>query len=355
LGLKVQPRSNARLRRWDAATGDLLEEVKLSIPDKMELLRILLSPDASVLLISAYEDESSRDAKTFSCDAHNGSLREEAVTKLPGTFSPDGRYFAANQHNVSVIATASTKTLFRLPPPRSGDNLDDCLFSPDTSSLAILWHRDPFENGVFDKNIRDCVQVVALPGGHERCRFALSPDLNWTGFNKWVGNCIYVAGNLREPPERTTGHRRYAFDLGGNSTTNAAAGPLLSAALTNPELSDWMDGPDWTAFFEIGVTGYFRIWGLSKSLLRAKLHFFDPATGKLCTLFEFPSQLSYFPSVASNGRRVAGLLEDLSIEVWDIDPPNRWPWAAVAGIVSAGLVLLVGRWRSRGQQPVLPE
>jgi hypothetical protein len=352
------------LRRWDPVTGNVLGEVKLALPEKISTAS--LSADGSLLWLSLEEGNIFLKPKMLFFDARTGKMRGETRVALrldsQPTFSPDGRYFwAGEEDGVSVISTADAKTLMNVHPPRSTARPFDAIFAPDSSALAILW-RKHYKGSTFD-----CVQIVDVPDGKERCRFSVPPELEGrAAFIKWVGNRLYLAGNLRNPPRGKTWHRRYVFDLTGNSIDKGTSGPLLSTDYDNERRNGpfWRDGPDWVAYFDRVLIEGNTLWdkwrgrlmshlGIKEDRQCATVSFFDQDTGRVRRVMLFPSELDH--DIARDGKSVACLTTNQCVEVWDTDPPSRWPWAAIVGIASAGLVLFVGRWHSRRRQTVFAE
>jgi WD40 repeat protein len=335
--------------------------VKLSLPDDLGPTN-MLSPDGSVLLVGTYE------GRIFICDVHTGKLRQDTVAGGLGdymplsSFSPDGQYFWSCEGNsLHVIETASTKTVLDIPGPQAHDFPRSAIFAPDGSALAVLW--------LVDGMTLDCVQIVDLLNGKERCRFSLPPDLEAPCFSKWVGNRLYVAGELPVPSTDEARHVWYVFDVSGTSMGQATAEPPLSAPSRNHErnLSGWLDGLDWVAHVALvrleptGMWDEWRGWllhrlrGINDPSFYFQVTLFDRETGRERRSLRLYKTVVVMPWITNDGKRLACILQNGTIEVWDTDPPLRWPWAVLAGIGSAGLVLLLGRWASRRQEAVLAE
>jgi hypothetical protein len=350
------PPSNARMTRWDAGTGKVLEEVRLAVPDGSNPDHIFLSPDGSVLVTGSTVLPPA-DQRKLLCDAHTGKLRAEIIANrslkvgLSMEFSPDNRYLGTDEgNNLCVIATATAKSVLRVPPPRSGDNLLGCLFSQDSMALAVQWWSD---------SAFDCIQILDLANGKERCRFTIPPDLHSPALHMWVANRIYVVGEVQDRAKGPACYARYVFDLSSNHPGRGTLETHLNANFDiDPLHSLWLDGPDWVAnyeWFELHGNGKWDQWrewlfwrlGIEQPSWGANLRFFERSTGKVCNIIQFPSELKGAPIITRDGKSVACLAEGGSVEVWDTDSPLRWPWAAIVGIASAGLVLLVGRWHSR--------
>jgi hypothetical protein len=292
------------------------------------------------------------------CDAFTGKLDDDpAFGCMPFSdrsmmFSPDSWYFWAEDGNdFYLILVTSPKTVLTLRPPQPGNRPCSAFFAPDSSALALLWRTDSATRNV------DCLQIIELPNGKERSRLSLQLDA--AEICRWVGNRLWLAGDV-DAPVGASCHRRYVFDWKGNSIDKAIAGPLLTAVQDyQRHWTKWLDGPDWVAHYDVSTNGngkwdewrewLFRRLGINKVHRRDSLTFLDVSTGKENKSIDFSSNLIQDPIIASNGKRIACLTEGGIIEVWDTDPPTRLPWAAVAGIASAGLVLLIGRWRSRRQ------
>jgi hypothetical protein len=157
-----------------------------------------------------------------------------------------------------------------------------------------------------------------------------------------------------------SGHLRqsYSFDLTAESIGEGRSEPLLSGGDNGADEIYWEDGPGWVAHLSLGprtVKGWeewlewlapkFRIRFQAERVVCNRVRFLDADTGRL--RYELPNPVRYPCTISSDGKRLACMEPGGVVAVWDADPPPRWPWTLVAGLIGAGFVLIFGRWRSR--------
>jgi hypothetical protein len=351
---------NPRLCCWDVATGSLLGSVELSFPEHIGGLSVRLSPDAGTVVLA----DAMGGSHSWVCylyDAATGRRRAGALTEVqhinPEPFSRNGAWFwvphgsaAKPWDGIDVIESATGRRVVQLRDRGDAKPLDAC-FAPDGSAIAVHWRHSA--KGA----ARDQVGIVKLPGGVEYRRFDL-PSRMWQRVDKWVGERLYAEVDV---PDGPTGHyfrRSYSFDLSAPSIGEGTEEPLLFGHVNGTAgQTYWEDGPGWLAHLSL-ESRQPKTWEQWLERLAAKagfkyrarrgLHvsarFLDPDTGEL--RYEVPTSFVYNVVIANDGRRIAAVQPEGIVEVWDTKPNPRWPWASVAGIATACLILLLGRWRS---------
>ena len=275
-----------------------------------------------------------------------------------GAFSTDGRWFwvyhssrANPWDGIDIVDTETGKRAVELRE-RNGEKPLDCCFSPDNKAVAVHWRKQGTTRGA----ARDSVRIVELPFGRELRNFDL-PTRPWQRVDQWIGDRLYAEVDVPNGPMGYYLHRSYSFDLLGKSVGEGRPEPLLSGQVIRREgQTYWDNGPGWLASLSLGQREPERWktwveWVATKIGMKFRaerglvnsVRFLDPATGRLrYELAEAPK----IPCVIShNGKLVAGIQPDGVVQVWEADPPPRWPWTAAAGMLGAGSVLMLGRWR----------
>jgi hypothetical protein len=122
-----------------------------------------------------------------------------------------------------------------------------------------------------------------------------------------------------------------------------------------------MAGDNWAAFFSIlppnrRPKSKFEEWRdwlaacLGSDMAPSKrmqlsARFVDRLSGAF--RYELPRPVSHGVFISDDGRRMVCPRGDDAIEVWDVNPPSRWPKALAAGVVITACILGFGRWRRR--------
>jgi hypothetical protein len=393
---------NPEVCRWDANTGKLLGRVQM--PCAEPAAGNLVTPSADGRRVLVGERMSSDINSTFITGdwyLHDGITGQRKAGPIPGVtlvdhnaFSPDARWFVGIRGQLRNcfreragidIFSADTGDLVLALPDRDGLVAGECFFAPDSATVAVDWWPQDWKCEVPTKHT---VQVFKLSSGHERYRFELPPR-PWLRINKWDGRCLeairlegFVRGTDGPPGYfvgRSCGFDRdavitlqggaapgysigcsFVFDLSQDPVGDGVEDPLLREFIGAPVSLVWKDGPGWVAYFCIlpsprQSTGFtvWRDWfaakvGVSPSVdqvMKIKARFVDRGTGAV--RYELPYIVGYECDVRRDGRRLACPTDDGRVEVWDTDPPPRWPATLAVGAVAAGGVLALGRWRCR--------
>jgi hypothetical protein len=244
---------------------------------------------------------------------------------------------------LDIIATATGRKIVQL---RNGEeeNPVNCCFSPDGNAAAVQCLRGS----------TTAVRIIDLPSGREVRRFDL-PIRMWQPMNEWVGDRLYAG---IEVPTGPKGYLRqtYSFDLTAESIGDGRPEPLLGSTVDGQKFHTyWCRGPGWVAHWSSGRETWeewiervstrigikFRAGHGQDNVLR----FLNADSGRL--RYEFPTPVKFPCAISGDGRRLAWVGFFGVVEVWDVDPPARWPWALITGTVGAGSILIFGRWRSR--------
>jgi hypothetical protein len=349
--------STLHVCRWEAATGELLGAVSISHKAKAPRVEMRLSPDACTLLLGDSEALAAVPILRwvwFIFDAKTGQRRGVPVGHVahfnPDAFSQDGRWFwVYSWDGIDIVDTATGKRVVELRA--RADEILDCCFSPDGAAAAVHWRK------VSGAAACDSVRIIELPGGREIRRFDL-PTRPWQRIDEWMGDRLYAEF---EVPDRLPGHylkQSYSFDLTADSIGKGRPEPLLSGQVIEHEgQTYWRNGPGWVAHESLSYREpkkweeWFEWLALKTGMkfraergLVTRVRFLDSDTGRL--RYELPRPVNFQCVISSDGKRVACAETDGVVQVWDANPPPRWPWAVAAGLVSAAPILIAGRWRS---------
>jgi hypothetical protein len=267
-----------------------------------------------------------------------------------GTFSPDGRWLwvrlGRKPRGLDCLEIFAAATGKRVVAER--DNVEEipvnCCFSPDGNAAAVEWLRGSTTT----------IRIVELPSGREIRRFDLPRRIGQRA-TEWVGDGLYATVEVPNGPKGYL-WQTYSFDLTAEFIGEGRPEPLLGGrrdALKGQTY--WCRGPGWVAHLSsgrelweewiqwLGAKMGFKL--SSRSEKDCVLRFLNADTGRL--RYELPIPVKFPCAISSDGKRLAWVESYGVVEVWDVDPPGRWPWVLVSGIVGAGLTLVLGRWRPR--------
>jgi hypothetical protein len=353
------------LRRWDAATGRLLS--RATLPCITETNEVRASGDGRTALIG---EERPGDPSPIDRDwyVHDGITGERRVGPIPGlasvgkAFSADGRLFygslrPADQGSPLTrslgIFHADTAELLLKAPEEDGLSAIGGRFAPDGATFAYYSLR--FEPWPSRPSV--IIHIVEFPSGRERRRF--EPPVNTRELVSWDGRFLQLREyDFNSPPNKTLNTVRI-YDLDEDPIRKGAVDPFLSNEITSyPSLGliEARGGPDSVAYFssvapappQAAWVNWITSWlGTQRAAPRGQLvsvRIVDRATG--ATRYEIPRPLRHPYHVSPDGRWLASLAAgDESVELWDLDPPPRWPKAAGAGLAIAACVLGLGWYR----------
>jgi hypothetical protein len=367
--------------RLDAATGKLLGRVTFPCAASAEVKAFSLSPDGRLALVGEASErgpDRSSSVNTVNLYLHDGLTGGRLAGPIagvnhipPGPFSPDGRWFwgwrvdplvrTANYWPGAIFSASTGQVVLPLPE-RDGLYPVACVFDAEGNTAAMSLSN----YGVYSRSGPETAQIIELPSGRERHRFALSRPLE--KILSWDGQRLRTQSGWRQYTDATTGWiQEWVYDLSkaeihgeqeplpwenvrspqGPGNWSAGQGLVVHAgpvprpprATTLPSWFDWLS-------IKLGARGNAA---LLPDQLRVRL--FDRATGAL------RRELSCMPPhfiVSKDGSRLLCRNSiDGRLEVWATDPPLRWPrWAGAFGLgtLAAGGVLAIGRWRSRNRK-----
>jgi hypothetical protein len=370
---------------WDAATGKLLARTRFPCSDSATVIQVWPSPDGRLALVGEWPLEQTdfprsnqpRDpTRGGSWYLHDGFTGERLTGPLPdvaevghSAFSDDGRWFQAYRHGADgkllpgvTIFSAATASLVLDLQERDGWRPWSCAFAPDGASAAVI-----SSDAARGEDQRHRIVVVELPSGRELRRFDL-PRRHLVRVDRWDGELLAIV--FQEPGGTQVNHerRRVVFDLkqqvpgegsedplwreandGMGNVTYMFGGPgalaqvrmLRRASGPDPfeQLLDWLAAKVGAARSSSEVNG-----------IRLRVSFLDPCTGM--PRYQLPRVLIHPCRLSPDGRLLVSARSDQGIEVWKTTPPRRWLKAPAAGVVAAGTLLMLGRWR-RPRQPTL--
>jgi len=227
--------------------------------------------------------------------------------------------------------------------PRSDSFPNSAAFSPDGNRAAVLWWPgDSTGNYHF-------VQIYDIPSGGKGRRLDLPPG-RWQWIREWSADRLYAEVD----------HRRvYSFSLADDDFGTMRPEPLLTHSFDGAAETFCETGPGWVAHIEqvAPVVPQLQQWlewiglkaGSSLGRLQPKVNrvrFLDPQTG--AQIRELP-QVALTYAIAPNGRFVAAIDPERSLEVWAVQGRPVWAWAAAAGAISGALILSLAAYaRGRG-------
>jgi hypothetical protein len=370
-------REPLHLCRWDAATGRLLSRAEIACDkpaDPRELRRLLPSADGTFALLGEgvppAHNPSIAELWTGDWFLHDGITGRRILGPIEGAnhinieyFSADNRWFAAYRgeprsgvqhlHRLGIYSTETGKCIKELSDAASREGF--CQFAPDGNSVAVRWWASRKDG---DKR-PTTVEIIELPSAHLRRRVEFPRDYF---FVRWDGRFLTAVKHDAEPAHMNS---QIIFDLEQNPLGDGFADPLCRDVFDDSgKHVRWVlnSGSEWLAYFNNvwpgesrpGIAGW--VDGLTVRLgwardmtkeNRANVWTADRTTGQARYTLPRPVPLSL--RFSDDGKLLA-CGED-SIEVWDADPPPRWPKAIAWGFIAAGTVIVLGRWRKRSAKP----
>ncbi len=231
------------------------------------------------------------------------------------------------------------------------------IFASNSASVALIG-RQAGPNNAGPLPIR----IIELPSAKELRRFDLPglPERQWLHIRRWDGRYLLAVQIVQLESEGRKEWQQITFDTSTDPLGEGTIDPMLRLHEESANDSTfWSEAPDRAAFGKIIRGGQksrldeVREWLTAKlgidltpqHQIRANVRIVDRATGE--TRYQLPRPLAITICLSRDGRRLAATHDHDSIEVWNVDPPPRWPFALSAGALSFGGILAFGRWRRR--------
>jgi hypothetical protein len=363
------------VRRWDARTGALLSRVTFPCTDlqSMKPVRPSLTGDTALVGEGRPLDPTRAGFEAGEWYLHDGATGRRTVGPIrgvsfvpPAPFSPDGRWFWAPVfrdddplggfqaiEGISIFSAATGEMVIRARD-RNGRRPGGLHFAPDGESAAVLW----VPAGRPGDTARYLVQIVDMPSGRDR-RVVELPDRPWVRIDRWDGRRLRAVFELASAPPNRYPRRACIFDLAQDPVGEGTEDSPLTEQHDGGALTYWLDGDAWLVYVTIlRRTPGQALYGEGRDWLARRVGMRPLATGARVTVrvadrdtgdvrYGIPHPLGHPVMVSPDGRLIACRAHDHGVEVWDANPPPRWPKAIVAAMAAAAGVLALARWRSR--------
>jgi hypothetical protein len=367
--------------RWDTETGELISKVSMKCSDPASYMYNFVWPSGDGLLALVGEGTSSLATvsgslgyKGGTCYVHDGITGQRLTGPIQGVisaprqpFSQDGKWFIGGRGDpkvgfssmggADIYATNTGERVIALPD-RDGSKATTCLFAPDSATVAVCW--SPIDKKDSGRPTR--IEILELPSGKVLRQFDL-PSRHWLAMDRWDGQRLTARDEAAgEPPDGRV-WQGWVFDTSADPIGTGVADPLLQGGSGPKGLySFWVEGRDCVGIGRIVVPNpepswldSWRDWvaaqtGLDISSDRQRgvsVKILSRSDGE--TRYTLPRLVGLNISISPDGRRLACFSKWNAdgIEVWDIDPPPRWPWALAAAVGVGGVFLAIGRWRRK--------
>src|SRR5262249_8429255 len=140
-------------------------------------------------------------------------------------------------------------------------------WAPDGESVAVDWVVGPRKEEKLDQHN---IQVVELPSGRERHRFAVPHNME---IKSWDGRRLETIGTgYAESRNEYVFHSTFYFDLAEDPVGDGVEDPLLCGNWDEVETTWWKEGPGWVAFFhEVRPSDLSANFRVLRNLLGAKV------------------------------------------------------------------------------------
>jgi hypothetical protein len=367
--------------RWDAETGQLISKVSMKCSDPANYIYNYVWPSGDGLhaLVGEGTPSLAPSSGRFGyynggiCYLHDGITGRRLFGPIPDViqapdhpFSQDGQWFIGQRGDPNVglrslggcdiYATKTGERIIALPD-RDGLKATTCLFAPDSATVAVCW--SPNDKKDSGRPLR--IEILELPSGKLLRQFDL-PMRQWVQMEKWDGQRLtamdIVAG---EPPDGRI-RQGWVFDTSNDPVGNGVADPMLQG-VSGPKgrHSHWVEGHECVAIYsrvplrEPSQLDSWREWVAANTGLDVASDRRDGVSIKILSRsdgearYTLPRLVGFGISIPPDGRRLACYSNTLNdgIDVWDIDPPPRWPWALAAGLSASAVFLAIGRWRRK--------
>jgi WD40 repeat protein len=347
--------------RWDAETGKLLGRVGFKCEKRNAITSVVPSADGMMVLVGEGMpwDQNRADLASGEWYLHDGRSGARLRGPIPGLALVPAQANAQNSNwffgflgdpfggpqFYSGLAFISAKTGEIVSKFASTENAMPAMggFAPDGSSAAVAW----LPKGLRVLS-RPVVKIVEVPSGRVRCQFQL-PERQWVRIANWDGQRLEAVATVLAGPNNWDERRTWVFDTSQNPVGDGSFEPLLNESLF-PNDTYCQHGPGWLARFSILPASNPTVLDNVIARLKSKLgmvalrspgvsmSILEPRTGTL--LYQMPRIVGHPVCVSPDGKRMACAAEDMSIEVWDLEPPGlRWQLALALGLISATSVL----------------
>jgi hypothetical protein len=297
---------------------------------------------------------------------HDGVTGQRRIGPIPGivmawTVSPDNRWFTGSpsdpmngldqSEGLFLFSTTSGQRI-PLRPDRDGVIATFCLFTTDGTSAAVAWRTNKGEPA----NVDHVIQIIELPSGRPRRQFVL-PRRDWVRIDWWDGRYVRAVANQADRKRRT----HYVFDTTQEPVGDGVAQPLFlesqgmhfsleaEACLAHVYFLPPGSPPSTFIAWVDSIAGWMGRRRPTPNGRGLKAEIVDTATG--APRYEIPCRLRHPCRLTPDGQLLACAAEDDGLEVWDTQPPRRWPIMLAAAAAAGGAIVALGRWRCRRQPP----
>jgi hypothetical protein len=376
---------------WEIETGRLMRRVEVRLPADAGIpCSIQVEGNANIVQVATSTEAPSpigaaKANRFYLYDLDAGRVVHGPFEKNDFTYgsaelsvlmqvSPRSMYFLKRYPSSGIVRgsrtvevfdmkTGKLLTTFQKEPTKT---LVDFAFSPDDAALAVLWGEDlPKSSGYAEGFSRQfSLAVHDLPSG--QLRFVV-PKVGNYGVNlkRWQDNILYV-GERSSPGEFNRVFK--AFILSKQSWSEIPGDTLLR----DKQLIYCTDfGSDWVSYLRADspsqprpavhwtekVRDWLLLWVRDSQGSGVYFHFemLNRPDGSLRYKSPRPVRGGLF--VTPNGQRLVcmnapakGMLGQASgIEVWNLEPPLKWPYAVGSGAVTYAVWFAMRKYRSRRQ------
>lgn len=374
------------ITRWDATTGKVLSRAEMACDrkrDDFDMRIVWPSADGTLALVGQGVGPKGHPEMlqfaTGDVFLHDGTTGKRILGPIEGanhiageTFSKDGRWIAAyqgdpqsgvwNNERLAIYSTENGKRIVDLPPEIGRNRF--CCFAPDGTSAAV----QSFPQKERADNQSIVVRIIELPSGRQLRHVELPPKSE-AGVQLWDGRYLTTILGTVQRDSRKNKFRRIVYDLDQDPLGDGVVDPLCRDFVDesgNQVRWAMISGPEWAAFFtniwpgesRQGIAGWLDglavRFGWARDMTneyRADVWMVDRTTGK--TRYALPRPVPLSLRFSEDGKLVA-CGHDF-IEVWDTDPPWRWPKVLAWGMMAAGTLLFFRKWRNRAPKAASPD
>lgn len=365
------------LCQWDAVTGALIHKTVLEGLISTGLgkneFSIRLSQDARTVFVSNRTNFANATDTWHLYDAQTGKCRSEAIRNVghfnPAADSPNGHWFwtyhGSRQNNklnegLDIYSMETAKPVLELRPDQAVRPWSIQLH-PVKDQALVMW-----SNG----KDQSYFQLINLPDGEEVRRFSL-PVLptgqRWEGMHCWTDDFLWVEYSVPDAAKpdnfRFFDRRTRRFDLRLDVPDEGIEEPLFHGGMRGDDGQSYFEnGDNWVAYFRdyypekdqsvLPWLDVCRAW-IEKKLNMPKPSFNSLATVRIVNRpsgtekYAMPYPVGNPLVMTKDGRYLACGTKAGGVAVFDLAPMPRWAIALLASLGTGGMILLLGRWRSR--------